>query len=176
MINEHNPDMDRQPEDMIQQPQHGHDPDIAYQLERTGVLSDVAIGIRIRDARKSLYMTQNDLARCLGVSTSYVSLLEKGIRPVTHTILLSLLHYLNVSYDYLVLGKYPADTGFVSAVCEASSYDERLKLEHLLEKCTKTEYEMCYRLCSAYLETTRNSEETVTGNGKKATTRKPKGN
>ena len=146
-----------------------HNPNITYYSQRIGSLSDAAVGMRIREARKSMYMTQSELADYLGVSTSYVSCLERGARPLTHNITLSLLRCLNVSYDYLVMGNYPNDTGFISSVCEASSYDERLKLERLLEQCTKSEYEMCYKLCSAYLEASR-----VEKGSKHSSTPKPK--
>ena len=132
-----------------------HNPNITYYSQKAGSLSDEAVGMRIREARKSMFMTQGELANHLGVSTSYVSCLESGKRPLTHNITMTLLRCLNVSYDYLVLGKYPTDMGFISSVCEASAYDSRLKLERLLEQCTKSEYEMCYKLCSAYLETSR---------------------
>ncbi len=138
-----------------------HNPDLTYLYDSESPLSGKAVGLRIRDARKSMYLTQSELAKLLGVSTSYVSFLEKGTRPITHSILGPLLRCLNISYDYLIMGKYPDDIGFISSVCETSSYEERLKLEHLLEKCTKSEYEMCYKLCRAYLETSRYSRETT---------------
>lgn len=132
-----------------------HNPDISYYAPRLYAVSDHAIGQRIRESRKGLHMTQEELALQLGVSTSYISFLECGKRPLTHQITLPLLRCLNVSYDYLIMGKTPHGTDFVSSVCEASSYNERLKLEHLLENCTKAEYEMCYQLCNAYLQTAR---------------------
>lgn len=119
------------------------------------LLSPEAVGTRIRDARMGLCMTQSDLAKRLGVSTSYVSFLESGKRPLTHQITMALLRCLNISYSYLVMGKLSTENDFISSVCEASSYNERLQLEHLLEQCTKAEYEMCYQLCSAYLKTSR---------------------
>lgn len=135
--------------------QHEHNPDISYYAPKLYAVSDQAIGRRIRESRKSLHLTQEELGRQLGVSTSYISFLECGKRPLTHQITLPLLRCLNVSYDYLVMGKTAHGTDFISSVCEASSYNERLKLEHLLENCTKAEYEMCYQLCSAYLQTAR---------------------
>ncbi len=128
-------------------------PGTTYYSTKPSTLSDRAVGKRIKEARKSMYMTQSELASHLGVSVSYISLIEKGIRPLTHNITLPLLRCLNLSYDYLIMGKYPSDMGFVSSVCEASCYGERLKLEKLISKCSKAEYEMCYKLCSAYLET-----------------------
>lgn len=107
-------------------------------------------------------MTQEELALQLGVSTSYVSFLESGKRPLTHQVTMPLLRCLNISYDYLIMGEAAPGMGFISSVCEASSYNERLKLEHLLENCTKAEYEMCYQLCNAYLQTSR-SRHPVSG-------------
>ncbi len=129
--------------------------DNAYFSPNLYAVSDQAIGRRIRECRKGLRLTQEELATQLGVSTSYISFLETGKRPLTHQITLPLLRCLNVSYNYLILGQKPEGAGIFGAVCEASSYNERLKLEHLLEHCTKAEYEMCFQLCNAYLETSR---------------------
>lgn len=142
-----------------------HNPDISYYAPKLYAVSDQAIGRRIRESRKSLHMTQEELAQQLGVSTSYISFLECGKRPLTHQITLPLIRCLNISYNYLIMGEACAGTDFVSSVCEASSYNERLKLEHLLENCTKAEYEMCYQLCSAYLQTSR-SRRPVSGKHK----------
>jgi transcriptional regulator with XRE-family HTH domain len=117
--------------------------------------SDLAIGRRIHSCRESAHMTQKELADRLGVSTSYISCLESGRRPLTHKIALSLIRILNVSYDYLILGQTAPGINLPGSVCETASYNERLKFEHLLENCTKAEYEMCYQLCNAYLNTSR---------------------
>ncbi len=146
-----------------------HNPDISYHTPKLCAVSDQAIGQRIRESRKSLRLTQEELAAQLGVSTSYISFLEAGKRPLTHQITLPLLRCLNVTYNYLIMGQKPDGPDIISSVCEASSYNERLKLEHLLENCTKAEYEMCYQLCSAYLETARSRH---TGSQKKQVSKK----
>lgn len=134
---------------------HEHNSEFSYYAPKLYSISDQAIGQRIRQCRQSLHMTQTELAIQLGVSTSYVSFLECGKRPLTHQITLPLIRSLNISYNYLVMGEAAPEIEFGGSICEASSYNERLKLEHLLENCTKAEYEMCFQLCHAYLQTSR---------------------
>ena len=56
--------------------------------------------IRLRRERN---LSQEELARDLGISASYLSLLENGKRPVTSRVLRTLAGYLRVPAGYLVL-------------------------------------------------------------------------
>jgi XRE family transcriptional regulator, fatty acid utilization regulator len=56
--------------------------------------------IRLREHRK---LTQEELARDLGISASYLSLLENGKRPATRRVLRTLANYLRVPAAYVVL-------------------------------------------------------------------------
>lgn len=114
-----------------------------------------AVGIRMHEARKSLHMTQEELARRVGISAGYVSCLERGLRPLTHHILPHILRNLNLSYEYLIYGTPPSHSSSFHVLRESSAYDTYFKLEKLLEQCSKDEYEMCYQLCNAYLTTAR---------------------
>jgi transcriptional regulator with XRE-family HTH domain len=138
-----------------------HNADHSYRTPDPCAASDLAIGRRIRSCRKDLKLTQGELAERLGVSTSYISCLESGRRPLTHQITLPLVRCLNVSYDYLILGQTASGISLPGSVCETASYNERLKFEQLLENCTKAEYEMCYQLCNAYLQTSRSKHSTI---------------
>lgn len=120
---------------------------------------DEAIGIRIRNARKSLHLTQEELARRIGVSTPYISCLERGQRPLTHHVLPQLLSNLHLSYEYLVNGTYSRAVLSANALQKAASYDSYFKLEKLLDECTREEYEICYQLCRIYLSTSRRLAE-----------------
>lgn len=57
---------------------------------------------RIKELRKALNITQSDLGKIVGVSTSAIGMYEQGRRdPDTHT-LLSIAKAFNVSMDYLI--------------------------------------------------------------------------
>jgi transcriptional regulator with XRE-family HTH domain len=56
--------------------------------------------IRLREQRN---LTQEELARELGISASYLSLLENGKRPATRRVLRTLANYLRVPAAYVVL-------------------------------------------------------------------------
>ena len=130
-----------------------------YKVSQSSKYSPLAVGYRIKLVRKELGLSQKELGTMLGVSGSYISCIETGKRQLTHQITLPLLRALNISYEYLTTGSYYRDLSPVSALCESSAYLERLKLEKLIQNCTKSEYEMCYQLCSTYLNTSRRSNK-----------------
>jgi transcriptional regulator with XRE-family HTH domain len=63
------------------------------------------IGNHVRARRIALGLSQNDLARELGVSHQHVSRIELGDVTPSLTMLLSLSKKLGVSTDYLLTGK-----------------------------------------------------------------------
>lgn len=132
-----------------------HHSDHSYREPDPLAASDIAIGKRIRSCRQELHMSQKELGIRLGHSTSYISRIESGRRPLTHQMTLALLRCLGVTYDYLILGRTNSPVNLPGAVYEAAAYNDRLRFEHLLANCTKSEYEMCYQLCHAYLQTSR---------------------
>lgn len=62
-----------------------------------------SLGNRIRTERKRLNLTQEQLAECIGVSSTYVGLIERGERSVTLEILILIANTLHVSIDYLLM-------------------------------------------------------------------------
>ena len=61
------------------------------------------IGDILKHLRANRSLTQEDLAAELGISASYLSLLEAGKRPATKRVLRSLAGYLDVPAGYFVL-------------------------------------------------------------------------
>jgi transcriptional regulator with XRE-family HTH domain len=53
--------------------------------------------------RKRRHLSQEELARALGISASYLSLLENGKRPATARVLRTLAKYLHLPAGYVVL-------------------------------------------------------------------------
>ena len=78
----------------------------------------VFLGKRIRTLRLRAGVSQADLARRLGISSSYLNLLEHDRRPVTSTLLLDLARALDV--DLRVLGAGP-DPELLAALAEIFS-------------------------------------------------------
>ena len=59
--------------------------------------------------RISMNLSQIELAEYLGVTSQYISLIEKNKRPIPSKVLTNWLKLLNVSYDdYIKLNKYIA--------------------------------------------------------------------
>lgn len=64
-----------------------------------------AMGNRIRQRRRWLDMTQEQLAEAAGVSTSFVGHIERGIRIPSVETLWTICKALNISMDYIVAGE-----------------------------------------------------------------------
>lgn len=64
------------------------------------------IGIRISKRRKDLGLTQEQLAEKMDVSIQMISNLERGNKAIKIENLIKLSDILQVSTDYILLGKY----------------------------------------------------------------------
>ncbi len=62
------------------------------------------VGKRIRDKRKSLGLTQDQLCQQVGISKSFLSEVETGKRNLSSAHLLGLAKALGCSCDYLLIG------------------------------------------------------------------------
>ncbi|MCR5585743.1 MAG: helix-turn-helix domain-containing protein [Lachnospiraceae bacterium] len=63
------------------------------------------IGQRIRKVRIDHEMKQKELAELLGVTLNHISHVESGIKPASLDLLADIAVFLNVSLDYIVLGR-----------------------------------------------------------------------
>jgi transcriptional regulator with XRE-family HTH domain len=73
------------------------------------------VGQRIRQRREALNVTQQELAKALGVTPQHISVVEQDKRVPSLTFLAKLAEKLGVSIDYLVSGKVGKE-GVVSAI------------------------------------------------------------
>ena len=64
-------------------------------------------GIRVREARMRMDISQKKLSRDLGVSDDYISKVERGVMTCSPDMIAALAVYLNVSTDYLLMGGGP---------------------------------------------------------------------
>ncbi len=60
------------------------------------------MGTRIREARKRLHLTQDNLAEKLDVSLTYISEIERGLKMPSMQLFIKLVEILDVSADYLL--------------------------------------------------------------------------
>lgn len=68
------------------------------------MLDHKAIGQRIRLARLSQDMSQEDLAEKVGISPSFVGAIERGEKSATIDTFEALISALDLSWDYLMRG------------------------------------------------------------------------
>ena len=66
--------------------------------------TNMAVGHRMRQIRRSHRMTQEKLADTLGVSVNYLGEVERGRKPLSRSLADQFCQYFHVSYDYLYHG------------------------------------------------------------------------
>lgn len=91
-----------------------------------------AMGARIRQLRKQSRMTQADLAREVGISTSFMGHIERGTRIASLETLVSLSNVLEISLDALVTGldRGPVDSANTTAKMRVLNDVMRVLNEH----------------------------------------------
>jgi transcriptional regulator with XRE-family HTH domain len=65
----------------------------------------MTLGVRIKEHRQALGITQQDLAKATRITLQTISAIEQNKRIPSLTLLITLAERLNASLDYLVLGK-----------------------------------------------------------------------
>ena len=68
------------------------------------------IGRRIAISRNEAGITQDCLARKVGISSKHMSQIERGVSGFAVGTIIEIAKYLNVSIDYLLLGKEPQNS------------------------------------------------------------------
>jgi transcriptional regulator with XRE-family HTH domain len=71
------------------------------------------IGKRIKQARKDINKTQEDLAEFLEVSNSYVSRIERGTTKLSLELLVKICTHLNVSPSYVLTGSISSSDDYL---------------------------------------------------------------
>ena len=108
------------------------------------------IGDRVRQARMTKHMSQNDLADATGLSVSFLSNIEMGKQSMNIRALIAISNALNVSTDWLLRNNTPAALSITS---------EEISRE--LEDCTPQEREIILRL----VQTMKDSLQKLKGTG-----------
>ncbi len=104
------------------------------------VIDYVEVGGRIRNLRKETGKTQRAFADRLGVSTSYMALIESGKRKPTIEILIQIAQMCGVSIDYIIFGEGGEE-----------QEDVRKKTDLLFQTHSPEEVERALRLAEYYL-------------------------
>lgn len=76
----------------------------------------MALGERIRQRRKELNLTQDDLSRALGVTPQHISAIEQNKRAPSLSSLVSISKELGVTNDFLLTGKEGIATEAIPAI------------------------------------------------------------
>ena len=86
------------------------------------------MGNRIADRRKELSMTQENLAEAVGLSLQSISCIELGKKGVRPENLIKICEILDVSSDYLLLGKrdFQEMSGLYALISQLEPADYKL--------------------------------------------------
>ena len=135
---------------------------------------NILIGARIRNIRLELDMSQENFADLIGISPSYLSAIERGVRKVSARICAAINQATGLSCDYILTGRsdefhYNYDHGnssVVPLINERGSYQKtppfdlspaKRRLLLLFNTCTDTEAVLCYNVCHSMLSGIRNN-------------------
>ncbi len=115
--------------------------------------NNVAVGLRMRQIRRSYRMTQEKLADTLGVSVNYLGEVERGRKPLSRSLADQFCQYFDVTYDYLYHG-IPNGPG--NQIRERVVYRP---MHHMLldqvDDCSPDEMLIISHLIGAYLDISR---------------------
>lgn len=103
-----------------------------------------AIGMRIRNRRKALKLTQQRLAELADLSDTNISHIERGATKLSLPSLIAIANALDTTTDYLLMDNV-----------KASELPLRNEFAVLLKDCTKDEYNLLYSICRSALESQR---------------------
>ena len=84
-------------------------------------------GERVRKRRHNLEITQQELAKALGLTAQHISAIEQNKRAPSLNMLANLAEQLGVSTDYLVSGKEGVIAGIVPAIKADKSLNLKVK-------------------------------------------------
>ncbi len=65
------------------------------------MLIDKRIGLRVKECRERLGLTQEEFSEKIGVGSNYISLIERGESFPRYSVLIDLINGLETSADYL---------------------------------------------------------------------------
>jgi transcriptional regulator with XRE-family HTH domain len=83
----------------------------------------MSLGQRIRQKREALKLTQEELAKNLGLTSQYISVIEQDKRSPSLPALVKLAEELGVTIDYLVLGQQEVTLDLIPTIKADTTLD-----------------------------------------------------
>lgn len=116
-------------------------------------------GKKLRMERLRRGLTQTDLGELLGLSTSYISSLERGKRRLSWNVSHKLNQCFGISYDYMMEAP-PEDSGetpllYSDLLMDSGSTELEHRFHVLIGTCSDRELRSCYLMCKNYISTSR---------------------
>lgn len=121
------------------------------------ILDNKAVGRRIREERKKLGLSQEELAELVELSNYYIGQLERGERQMSLPVLVSLANCLHLSLDYLIFGEDIYNSYLVSDIYSSQDLhsdftaSKKQELESLLQKCSPKELDLIRKIIKTIL-------------------------
>lgn len=111
-------------------------------------------GQKLRTERLRRGLTQSDMGEMMGLSTSYISSLERGQRRISWNVGKKLHQCFGISYDYIMeAGAQPSPYG--DLLREPSDQELHHRFQVMLGTCTDLELRACYNMCRTYIASSR---------------------
>ncbi len=108
----------------------------------------IDVGARIREGRKKMHLTQNELAEMIGISPSHMSDIENGKKTIKLDIFMRLTEALQVSADWILRTNIP----------QVSSIHNE-ELSSLLSDCTPSEAQSIIKMLRELKNAIRKSNQ-----------------
>ena len=104
-------------------------------------MDKLAMGDRIKEARKNQRLTQEQLAERLEISVEFVGQIERGLKLPSMSVFLKMIETLNVSADYLLRDSVSTERLFgdnaLGNKIEKLTPKQKIALEALIEAYIK---------------------------------------
>lgn len=114
-------------------------------------------GKKLRMERLRRGLTQTDMGELLGLSTSYISSLERGKRRLSWNVSRKLNQCFGMSYDYM-MEPSPDDSAFYpysDLLADSGSTELEHRFHVLIGTCSDLELRSCYLMCKNYISSSR---------------------
>ena len=141
---------------------------------------ELLAGEKLRIERLRRGLTQSDMGEMMGLSTSYISSLERGQRRVSWNVGKKLHQCFGISYDYMMdtsteplmvhepSCRYSKDLRSGNPGKAEKSFDQSPRdpavfssckeaFLNLMDGCSEAELSICYQLCVSYLSSSRHT-------------------
>ena len=66
---------------------------------------NLTVGLRIREIREALHLTREQFSEMCDISSSFLAAIENGRKSITSKTIYKICTSVNISVDYLILGK-----------------------------------------------------------------------